>query len=167
MQGKLFWKFLKIFDFFLIFWNFMIILILWKFRTFLNSFLFFKDFNYFWNFWSYHVNEYENICQKLWSECWMHFWKPLVSLEWCAELVINHVSYFAGPLTLSTSGKEHVVGVVSWGIGCGRPNLPSVYAKVSSANWWIHQVWLLTQFLFIFSSTKQTAVPSTVLHTMS
>jgi len=44
-----------------------------------------------------------------------------------------------GPLTLSTSGKEHVVGVVSWGIGCGRPNLPSVYAKVSSANWWIHQ----------------------------
>ena len=74
----------------------------------------------------------------------LSFWKDVLNL------LSNHISYFAGPLTLSTSGKEHVVGVVSWGIGCGRPNLPSVYAKVSSANWWIHQVWLLTQFLFIF-----------------
>lgn len=42
-----------------------------------------------------------------------------------------------GPLSFDYSGKEYVVGVVSWGIGCGQPNLPSVYAKVSSAMWWI------------------------------
>merc|ERR1719365_3986 len=50
-----------------------------------------------------------------------------------------------GPLTYEDSGREHVVGVVSWGIGCGQPNLPSVYAKVSSAMWWFRTRGVLSE----------------------
>jgi len=32
------------------------------------------------------------------------------------------------------------VGLVSWGMGCGLPRLPSVYARVSSAYGWIREV---------------------------
>lgn len=35
-----------------------------------------------------------------------------------------------------------VAGVVSFGIGCGRPNLPGVYADVSFYNAWIEGVFL-------------------------
>lgn len=38
-----------------------------------------------------------------------------------------------GPLVYN--GK--LVGIVSWGIGCARPNFPGVYAKVSALRQWI------------------------------
>ena len=38
-----------------------------------------------------------------------------------------------GPLVVEGSGQQfYLIGVVSWGVGCGRPGLPGVYAEVSS-----------------------------------
>ncbi|KAG4067500.1 hypothetical protein HA402_002777 [Bradysia odoriphaga] len=30
-----------------------------------------------------------------------------------------------------------LVGVMSWSVGCGRPNLPSIYSRISTARFWI------------------------------
>ncbi|CAH0584213.1 unnamed protein product [Chrysodeixis includens] len=45
-----------------------------------------------------------------------------------------------GPLVCERSGTWQVVGVVSWGIGCGEPGVPGVYVKVAQYLDWISQV---------------------------
>ena len=44
-----------------------------------------------------------------------------------------------GPLTYTAGGKTYVVGVVSWGIGCGDPNRAGVYGRVTKVLPWINQ----------------------------
>nr|WP_247686889.1 serine protease [Pseudoalteromonas luteoviolacea] len=43
-----------------------------------------------------------------------------------------------GPLMVDRNGKWVQVGVVSWGVGCGAPNRPGVFADVSSLLLWTH-----------------------------
>ena len=43
-----------------------------------------------------------------------------------------------GPLVIeSMEGKFELVGITSWGKGCGEPNQPGVYTRVSSFLSWI------------------------------
>ncbi|XP_067616190.1 trypsin-1 [Eurosta solidaginis] len=42
-----------------------------------------------------------------------------------------------GPLLLSNGIKYFIVGVVSWGVGCGRDGYPGVYTRVSKFTPWI------------------------------
>lgn len=45
-----------------------------------------------------------------------------------------------GPMVCERNGVWQVVGVVSWGIGCGQVNVPGVYVKTSHYLDWIAQI---------------------------
>ena len=44
-----------------------------------------------------------------------------------------------GPLFVSSQGRFVQVGLVSWGEGCARPKLPTVYTRVATHMDWIKQ----------------------------
>ncbi|KAG3136648.1 hypothetical protein PI126_g17726 [Phytophthora idaei] len=51
-----------------------------------------------------------------------------------------------GPLIMEQSVEDVLIGVVSWGNGCGRAGYPGVYARVSVAREWLDSVAPGTKF---------------------
>jgi len=45
-----------------------------------------------------------------------------------------------GPLFMKRSGKVVQLGIVSWGIGCARPDSPGVYTRVTKMMDWIRRI---------------------------
>ncbi|XP_014467224.1 PREDICTED: serine protease hepsin-like [Dinoponera quadriceps] len=43
-----------------------------------------------------------------------------------------------GPLLVQEADKLEIAGIVSWGVGCGKPGYPGVYTRVSRYLKWIH-----------------------------
>ena len=57
-----------------------------------------------------------------------------------AKFLYWSVHILLGPLTTDDSdGNTVLVGLASWGWGCGRPQSPGVYAKISSVLPWIDE----------------------------
>ncbi|KAI9914705.1 hypothetical protein PsorP6_007082 [Peronosclerospora sorghi] len=80
---------------------------------------------------------------------------PLMNATECAKVLdIDHSMLCAGgdknidscqgdsggPLILEEPFEDVLIGVVSWGEGCGRPGSPGVYAKVSIVTEWLAKV---------------------------
>ncbi|KAF8796054.1 protein masquerade-like [Argiope bruennichi] len=52
-----------------------------------------------------------------------------------------------GPLVCEIGGHHELVGLVSWTLGCGRSDVPSIYVKVPAFMGWINQVISSSSFL--------------------
>lgn len=59
---------------------------------------------------------------------------------WYLKIMVYLQGDGGGPLVCQDDGFYELVGLVSWGFGCGRQDVPGVYVKVSSFIGWINQI---------------------------
>ena len=72
-------------------------------------------------------------------------WHQIRDLQLDIEFAINSCLFHfqgdgGGPLVCEDQGYFELTGLVSWGFGCGRQDVPGVYVKISSFIGWINQI---------------------------
>ncbi len=69
------------------------------------------------------------------------FYEISENIDWHSLLIDFKIDQGdgGGPLVCEKEGQWDQVGIVSFGIGCGRPNVPGVYTKVEAYEEWIER----------------------------
>ncbi|XP_072458560.1 testisin-like [Notamacropus eugenii] len=87
----------------------------------------------------------QNTCSRYFHKALPHVQKPMIFDDMiCAGYPEGGKDTCqgdsGGPLSCKVNGIWYQAGIVSWGIGCGRPYLPGVFTNVSIYSRWIQKV---------------------------
>ena len=74
----------------------------------------------------------------------LKFWQLDINIYWNNNIVLVLQGDSGGPLVCSSLGefgivKWYLVGTTSFGAGCGEPEYPGVYTRMSKYVTWLHR----------------------------